>query len=102
MDLALRVDAGEQYVMGKLTVVGLDLNGEAEINRIWIIKEGKPFDAEYPDYFLARVRQEGMFENLGETRPETKVDQQKHTVDVTLRFAGATKGEGPERRRGGR
>jgi outer membrane protein insertion porin family len=102
VDLALRVDAGEQYVMGKLTVVGLDLNGEAEINRIWIIKEGKPFDAEYPDYFLARVRQEGMFENLGETRPETKVDQQKHTVDVTLRFAGATKGEGPERRRGGR
>jgi hypothetical protein len=88
--------------MGKLTVVGLDLNGEAEINRIWTIKEGKPFDAEYPDHFLATVRQEGMFDNLGDTKPETKVDQQKHTVDVTLRFAGGAEGKGPERRRGGR
>ena len=102
VDLALRVDAGAQYLMGKLTVVGLDLNGEAEINRTWTIKEGKPFDAEYPDYFLARVRQEVMFDNLGETAPETKVDQQKHAVDVTLRFAGAIKGQAPERRRGGR
>jgi len=98
VDLALRVDAGAQYLMGKLTIVGLDLNGEAEINRTWTIKEGKPFDAEYPDYFLARVRQEGMFDNLGETAPETKVDPQKHAVDVTLRFAGAVKGQAPERR----
>ena len=102
VDLALRVDAGAQYLMGKLTVIGLDLNGEAEMNRIWSVKEGQPFDAEYPDLFLARVRQQGMFDNLGETKPETKVDPQRHTVDVTLRFAGAVKGQGPERRRGGR
>jgi outer membrane protein insertion porin family len=101
VDLALRVDAGSQYVMGKLTVAGLDLTGEAEINRIWSLKEGKPFDAEYPDYFLARVREQGMFDNLGETKAETKVDEQKHTVDVTLRFGGAAEGKGPERRRGG-
>jgi outer membrane protein insertion porin family len=100
VDLALRVDAGAQYLMGKLTVIGLDLNGEAEMNRIWSVKEGQPFDADYPDLFLARVRQQGLFDNLGEAKPETKVDQQKHVVDVTLRFAGAAKGQGPERRRG--
>ena len=102
VDLTLRVDAGAQYLMGKLTVAGLDLNGEAEIKRIWSIKEGKPFDAEYPAYFLASVRGQGMFDNLGETKPETKVDERKHTVDVTLRFGGAAAGQGPERRRGGR
>jgi outer membrane protein insertion porin family len=100
VDLALRVDAGAQYAMAKLTVTGLDLNGEAEIKRIWSIKEGQPFDADYPDHFLATVRQQAMFDNLGETKPETQVDQQKHTVDVTLRFAGAPKGQGPQRRRG--
>jgi hypothetical protein len=41
-----------------------------------------------------------MFDNLGETKPETKVDERKHTVDVTLRFAGAAAGQSPERRRG--
>jgi outer membrane protein insertion porin family len=102
VDLALRVDAGAQYLMGKLTVMGLDLTGEAEIIRIWSLKEGKPFDAEYPDWFLASVREQGLFDNLGEAKPETKPDERKHTVDVTLRFAGAAKGQGPERRRGGR
>ena len=31
VDVALRIDPGAQYTTGKLTVVGLDLNGEAEI-----------------------------------------------------------------------
>ena len=33
--LTLWVDAGTQYTMRKLTIVGLDLDGEAEVNRIW-------------------------------------------------------------------
>ena len=99
VDLAIHVEPGPQFLMGKLTIVGLDLDGEFEMKRIWAIKEGKPFNADYPQIFLDDVRAQGLFDNLGTTKPETKVNQQDHTVDVTLTFAGA----GPpqkQRRRG--
>jgi hypothetical protein len=88
--------------MGKLNIVGLDLNGEFEIKRIWTMKEGGPFNADYPDLFLTRVREEGLFENLGKTKSEFKINDRDHTADVTLTFAGENpdqkpgkKGRGP-------
>jgi outer membrane protein assembly factor BamA len=87
VDVAARIDAGPLYVMGKLDIVGLDLTGEAEMRRIWSLKRGSPFDPDYPAQFLDRVRREGMFDNLGKTIPETKIDEKTHTVDVTLTFA---------------
>jgi outer membrane protein assembly factor BamA len=91
VDVALRVDAGPQYVMGKLDIVGLDLNAEAEIKRIWAIKRGSPFDPDYPQQFLDRVRQQAMFDNLGQTTPQTKIDDKTHSVDVTLTFTAQTR-----------
>jgi outer membrane protein assembly factor BamA len=41
VDVAVHIEPGAQYTMGKLTIVGLDLNGEAEITRIWTLKEGR-------------------------------------------------------------
>jgi len=64
----------------------LDLNGEAAIRKMWTLKEGKPYNPEYRDYFLSRVREEGLFDDLGETRSEQKISDQTHTVDVTLYF----------------
>ena len=43
--VTVNVEPGPLFLMGKLTITGLDLDGEAEIQRIWAIKEGKPFDA---------------------------------------------------------
>src|ERR1035441_1913797 len=60
--VAVHIDAGPRFTMGKLNIVGLDLNGEFEIKRIWTMKEGGPFNADYPDSFLTRVREEGLFE----------------------------------------
>lgn len=88
VNLVLQVTEGPQFLFGRLNVDGLDLNGEAAIRKVWNLKEGKPYNADYPDYFLNWVRQEGMFDNLGETRPEVKVNEQTHTVDVTLHFKG--------------
>jgi outer membrane protein assembly factor BamA len=88
VDLVLQVTEGPQFTFGTLTVEGLDLNGEAAIRKMWNLKQGKPYNADYPDYFLARVREEGIFDNLGETRAETKIDERAHTVDVTLHFKG--------------
>jgi outer membrane protein assembly factor BamA len=98
VDLALHIDEGPKYVMGKLEVVGLDLNGEAEIKRVWGLKAGAPFNADYPNSFLSRVKNEGWFDNLGETKAETKTDEQSHSVDVTLTFKGpGPKPNGPGR-----
>jgi outer membrane protein insertion porin family len=100
VDVAIRIEAGPQFLMGKLNIAGLDLDAEAEIQRIWTIKEGKPFDPEYPDYFLGRVRQDGVFDNLGQTHAETKINDQSHTADVTLTFKGAEPQAQPGRRGG--
>jgi hypothetical protein len=83
--------------MGKLTVVGLDLNGEAEIRRIWALKEGKPFNSEYPASFLGTIKEMGLFDNLGRTGSEIKKEERAHTADVTLTFGG--KQEQPDRNR---
>src|ERR1019366_3790059 len=65
VNVTVLVSAGPQFSMRKLTIVGLDLDSEAEINRIWAMKPGKPFNPDYPDLFLKRVRDEGLFDNLG-------------------------------------
>lgn len=87
--VAVRVEAGAQYTMGMLTIKGLDLNGEFEMKRIWTLKEGKPFNPDYPQLFLGRVREEGLFDNLGDTKPDVKINQENHTADVTLSFGAA-------------
>ena len=86
--VTFHVDAGPQYSMGKLAIKGLDLNGEAEIKRIWKLKLGEAFNPEYPDRFLQTVREQGIFDHLGKTRSETKIEPRTHAVDVTLTFAG--------------
>jgi outer membrane protein insertion porin family len=96
VDVVVHIDAGPRFTMGKLSIVGLDLNGEFEIKRIWTMKEGGPFNADYPDSFLNRVREEGLFENLGKTKSEFKINDRDHTADVTLTFAG----ENPEQKPG--
>jgi outer membrane protein insertion porin family len=86
VDLTVRIADGPQFSFGKLTIEGLDLNGAAAIKKLWGLQPGKPFDADYPDFFLNRVREEGLFENLHKTKAVTKMDEQNHLVDVTLQF----------------
>ena len=101
VDVAIHVESGPIYTMGNVTFAGLDLEGEAEMKRIWNLKPGKPFDPEYPDGFLKHIREEGVFDHLGETKAEKKIDEKEHVVDVTLRFAADTP-DGKPGRRGGR
>jgi outer membrane protein assembly factor BamA len=99
VDVSVRIEPGPQFTMGKLTIVGLDLDAEAEINRMWNIKEGKAFNPEYPNFFLSRIREQGIFDNLGETKAEVQVNEKDHTADVTLRFAGTDPSAQPGKRR---
>ena len=86
VNITVRIDPGPQFMMGKLEIQGLDLNSTAGVRKLWAPQEGKPFDAAYPDYFLGRIREERMFDNLHDARASTKVDEQNRTVDVTLVF----------------
>jgi outer membrane protein assembly factor BamA len=98
VDVAVHIAPGQLYLMGKLEIVGLPLDGAAEIRRIWTLKEGKALDPEYPDYFLGRVKADGVFDGLGKTRADQKVDEQTHVVDVTLTFTGENPDQKPGRR----
>jgi outer membrane protein insertion porin family len=100
VDVIVLVSPGPQFTMGKVVFVGLDLDGEAEMNRIWTLKEGKAFNPDYPDFFLNRIREQGLFDNLAQTKAEIQINQKEHTADVTLRFAGADDATRGPRKRG--
>jgi len=102
VDVTVTVDVGQLYKMGRLEIQGLDLNAEAEMRKIWTLKEDAPFNSDYPDYFLKRVRDGGMFDNLGATKAEAKRNEKDHTVDVTLTFRGADPAQTVKGRPGGR
>ncbi len=86
VDLVVHVEKGPRYTFGTLKIQGLDMHGEAALRKMWTLKPGAPFNAEYPDYFLNRVREDGIFDNLGKTKSALDVNDQARTVDVTLIF----------------
>jgi outer membrane protein insertion porin family len=100
VNVVIMIDQGAQYHFGKLKVEGLDIFSEPEIRKMWGDREGKPFQPDYPEAFLAKVHDENMFDNLGKTRAETDIDEASKIVDVTLHFAGGKPEDKKERRRG--
>lgn len=85
----IAVDPGPRYRFGRLTIKGLDIESEPVIRKLWTMKPGDPFKASYPDFFLDRVRDRGVFDNLGDTKAEKKIDDEEKLVDVVLTFKGA-------------
>lgn len=100
VSVVIQAQPGPQYLMGNLTVNGLDLISEPAIRKLWGLADGKPFNVEYPDYFLKVVRDQDLFENLGKTRAETAVHDDSRTVDVSLFFEGGRPEKKKERSRG--
>ncbi len=86
VDVWFTPQQGPQYNFGTLEVKGLGLDGEAAMKKAWGLPKGEPYAAEYPDFFLRRVKEEGYFDNLGETRAEPEIHADTHVVDVTLYF----------------
>jgi outer membrane protein insertion porin family len=101
VDVNIRINTGPLYTFHQLTIVGLDLEGEPVIRKLWGLAPGKAFVPDYPDHFLARVNEMGLFDDLKSTEAEQNIDQDKHTVDVTLTFkagrAAPTKRKNPGR-----
>jgi outer membrane protein insertion porin family len=88
LDLVVNVDPGPQFTMGRLMIQGLDVETEPHIKKLWALKRGDPFNAEYPDYFLARLVEDQIMDNLGRTKSAIAPNPDNQTVDVTLTLEG--------------
>ncbi len=101
VDALIVVSPGAQYHFGKLTIDGLDVLTEPQIRKAWIMSMGAPFRPGYPDQFLKDLRDQGVFENLGETRAEKTMNEKTKVVDVKLFFGKAKPPEKKVQGRGG-
>ncbi|MGI8958728.1 MAG: POTRA domain-containing protein [Bryobacteraceae bacterium] len=88
VDVTYNVSAGAVYSFQKLDIQGLDIATEPVVARLWGEKPGKPFNPDYPDFFLKRVQEQGLFDNLADTRSEYTADGASHGVTVHLYFKG--------------
>ena len=97
--VAYNVTPGSVYTFQRLNIRGLDLNSEPVIAKLWGEKPGKPFNPEYPDFFLKRVEEQGLFDNLGNTRSDYTSDPSSHGVTVFLYFKGGESMKDKERKK---
>lgn len=88
VSVTIKIEPGPQFTMGDLVIEGLDIQTEPHIRKLWTLKAGEPFDAEYPDYFLSRIREDGIMDNLGRTRSDVRLDGSRQRAHVTLYFEG--------------
>jgi outer membrane protein insertion porin family len=86
VDVTLTVDEGDRYTFNRLTIEGLNVIGETAVRKRWGLKLGDAFNASYPAFFLNRIREEGMFDNLQDTGWSMQVNENDKTVDVKLTF----------------
>jgi outer membrane protein insertion porin family len=100
VDLTIKVDPGPQFTYGKLEIKGLDLLSEPAIRKMWGPREGRPFDSTSPDAFLKEIREQALFDNLGETKSQTQLNEATKTADVTLIFTGGQPAAAQRRRPG--
>ncbi len=82
----LKVTEGEQYKMGDLEIVGLDTQATNRLQQAWTLREGDPYNADYPKKYLDTINQflpGGVAWNIA---IHEAVNAKEKTVDVTLRF----------------
>jgi outer membrane protein insertion porin family len=91
VDLNIKIEPGPQFQFGILTIDGLDIETEPQVRKMWALKSGQPYKADYPYYFLRRIEGDGVFENLGKTRTALHIDDETRKVDVTLFFSASGK-----------
>lgn len=82
----LSVTEGDLFQMGELEIVGLDSQARARLENAWTLREGQPYNSDYPKEFLKNAfrllpHDEQWTADIGEA-----VDAKDKTVDVTLRF----------------
>jgi outer membrane protein insertion porin family len=88
VNVIYNVVAGEPYNFAKLDIKGLDANTQPVIEKLWGEKPGHVFNPDYPEFFLKKVQEQGLFDNLADTTSDYTTDTSTHTVTVHLYFKG--------------
>ena len=82
----LNIVEGDLYKMGELEIVGLDTQAKARMQAAWHLREGQPYNADYPKKFV---------DDTGQLLPRAvrwavsiheSLDAKDKTVDVEIRF----------------
>ncbi len=97
MNVVYNVIPGEPYKFQKLDIQGLDVTSQPVIEKLWGEKPGQTFNPDYPDFFLKKVSEQGLFDNLANTQADYTPDQATHNVTVHLYFKGGKSAEDKKR-----
>lgn len=98
LNLTVAIKAGPQYRFRQLTITGLDILNEPQLRKMWSLEPGAPFNGDYPDYFLKRIREDALFDDLGSTKAVVTLDDQALQADVNLVFGKAVRDPKPKKR----
>ena len=99
INLTYNVVPGSVYNFQKLDIKGLDIVSAPVIEKLWGEKPGKPFNPDYPDFFLKRVQEQGLFDHLADTSSDYTADAATHGVTVHLYFKGGESKQELERKK---
>ena len=82
----LNIVEGDLYKMGELEILGLDTQATARMQEAWTLREGQPYNADYPNKF---VEDTGQFLPRGvrwAASVHETLEAKDKTVDVEIRF----------------
>jgi len=82
----LNIVEGDLYKMGELEILGLDTQAKARMQAAWTLREGQPYNADYPKKFLDDTRQLVPRGVQWAVSIHETPDAKDKTVDVEIRF----------------
>ncbi len=82
----INVTEGDLYKMGELEILGLDTQATGRLRAAWSLKEGEPYNADYPQNFLRDTDQLLPRGVQWTSTVHATPDPKDKTVDVEIRF----------------
>jgi outer membrane protein assembly factor BamA len=82
----LRILEGDLYKMGEVEILGLDTQAQAQMHAAWTLREGQPYNADYPQKFLENARDLVPRGVQWDISIHETPDAKDKTVDVEIRF----------------
>jgi len=82
----VRIIEGDQYKMGELEILGLDTRAKDRMREAWTLRQGQPYNADYPMKFLEDTRNLVPPEVEWATSVHETPDAKDKTVDVEISF----------------
>jgi outer membrane protein assembly factor BamA len=82
----LNIIEGALYKMGELEIAGLDTQAKARLQAAWTLREGQPYNADYPRKFLDDTRDLVPRGVQWSVSVHETPDAKDKTVDVEIRF----------------